>query len=61
MRCQCGEKLPKRKDVLGNWGDWRCDKCGQAYCQDCKAPLHMDTLTCSAYEESNDENGVISL
>ena len=51
----------KRKNIMGDWGDWRCKKCGQAYCQDCKSPIHMDTLTCAAYEESKQDELTISV
>lgn len=51
MKCECGEKLPKRKNCGPNWGDWMCKECGHAYCQDCKSPIHMGTMQCIAYQK----------
>lgn len=49
--CECGCALPK--NVPGNWGEWRCDKCNTAYCQDCGAVMWFNT--CSAYEEEKEQ------
>lgn len=38
----------------GNWGDWKCMRCGTAFCQDCGAQINMWTMQCSAYEDSQD-------
>jgi len=56
MKCECGEKLPKRKNCGPNWGDWTCKECGHAYCQDCKSPIHMGTMQCIAYQENKEDD-----
>ena len=48
--CGCGSELVKHSEPRGNWGDWTCAKCGQAFCQDCGAVIDMLTMQCTAYE-----------
>lgn len=33
-----------------DWGDWKCEKCGVAYCQDCGSQLDYND-ECIAYLE----------
>jgi len=49
----CGAELAEHGPG-GNWGDWKCRRCGTAYCQDCGAQINMWTMQCTAYEESQD-------
>lgn len=39
----------------GDWGDWRCQKCRRAYCQDCGGPIDMNTMQCIAYEDAREK------
>lgn len=52
--CTCGTEL-KIFGVGGNWGDWKCMRCGTAYCQDCGSQINMWTMQCIAYEEAKDQ------
>lgn len=49
-QCDCGKPLPPRP-TMGDWGRWRCRKCGQAYCQDCGAALDENN-ECTARAET---------
>lgn len=52
---QCGAELPPRPSRSSDWGDWKCDRCGSMFCQDCGAELNHRTMQCTAYEAFQDD------
>ena len=44
VRCPlCDGALgPRPEKHTGNWGDWTCKRCGQAFCQECGKPLDVN-------------------
>lgn len=55
--CECCQtQLPAWEpgSEPGNWGDWKCPKCWQPYCQDCGSMINWQTMQCIAYEQDVD-------
>lgn len=46
--CDCGSAIVSF-GTGANWGDFRCSKCDQPYCQDCGSPIGADGQ-CNAAE-----------
>lgn len=38
-----------------NWGDWKCKRCGESYCQKCGSHINANTGMCEAYEDSQED------
>lgn len=49
----CKHLLPQPpRPGTGSWGDWRCRRCGEAWCQDCGGHIDANTGQCEAYEDT---------
>lgn len=53
--CGCGFPIEHTHEPGSSWGDWRCERCGAAWCPDCGAPVDLTDGQCTAYTAQQEE------